>query len=55
VAAAADRLAALLRAPGPLPLRRLAAEVDALGGAAVAALAERAYHRSPLPTVAGRA
>jgi hypothetical protein len=55
VAAAADRLAALLRAPGPLPLRRLAAEVDALGGAAVAALAERAYQRSPLPTVAGRA
>ncbi|MGY1602310.1 hypothetical protein [Geodermatophilus sp. SYSU D00815] len=41
VAAAADRLAARLRAPGPLPLHVLAAEVDALGAAAVSALAER--------------
>jgi hypothetical protein len=40
VAAAAERLAALLRTPGPLPLRRLAAEIDALGEAAVTALAE---------------
>ena len=42
VAAAADRLTGLLRAAGPLPLRRLAAEVDALGAAAIGALAEQA-------------
>ena len=40
VAAAAERLTALLHAAGPLPLRRLAAEVDALGAAAIGALAE---------------
>jgi len=40
VAAAAERLTALLHAAGPLPLRRLAAEVDALGSAAIGALAE---------------
>ncbi|WP_448628300.1 hypothetical protein [Geodermatophilus sp. URMC 64] len=43
VAAAAARLAALLRSVEPLPLRRLAAEVDALGAAAIGALAERAW------------
>jgi hypothetical protein len=42
VAAAADRLTALLHAADPLPLRRLAAEIDALGAAAIGALAERA-------------
>jgi hypothetical protein len=42
VAAAAERLTGLLHAAGPLPLRRLAAEVDALGAAAIGALAERA-------------
>jgi hypothetical protein len=40
VAAAAERLTGLLHAAGPLPLRRLAAEVDALGAAAIGALAE---------------
>jgi hypothetical protein len=38
--AAAERLTGLLHAAGPLPLRRLAAEVDALGAAAIGALAE---------------
>src|SRR4051812_47749013 len=42
VAAAAERLAALLRSAEPPPLRRLAAEVDALGAAAISALAEQA-------------
>jgi hypothetical protein len=42
VAAAADRLTGLLHGAGPLPLHLLAAEVDALGAAAVGALAERA-------------
>jgi hypothetical protein len=40
VHAVSARLAALLRSPGPLPLSRVAAEVDALGAAAVSALAE---------------
>ena len=37
---AAQRLWRLLRSPGPLPLALLAAEVDALGAAAISALAE---------------
>jgi hypothetical protein len=41
VAAAAERLAGLLRSADPLPLHRLAAEVDALGAAAIGALAEQ--------------
>ena len=36
---AAERLTALLRRPGPVHLRDLATEVDALGEAAIAALA----------------
>jgi len=39
---AATRLLHLLRTPGPLPLTRLSAEIDALGAAAIGALAERA-------------
>ena len=39
---AGARLVALLRSPEPVPLRVLAAEVDALGEAAVCALAEQA-------------
>jgi hypothetical protein len=42
VAAAAERLGGLLHSAYPLPLHRLAAEVDALGAAAIGALAERA-------------
>ena len=38
----ARRLTQLLRAPGPLPLRALAAEVDALGDAAIGALVAHA-------------
>jgi hypothetical protein len=41
VAEVAGRLAALLRSREPVPLRTLAAEVDALGAAAVTAVAER--------------
>jgi hypothetical protein len=41
IAGAAERLAALLRDPAPVPLRLLAVRVDALGAAAVSALAER--------------
>jgi hypothetical protein len=37
---ATDRLVALLRSPGPVPLRSLAGEVDALGAAAISALAQ---------------
>jgi hypothetical protein len=37
----AGRLTRLLRAPGPVPLRTLAAEVDALGDAAIGALVAR--------------
>ena len=40
VAFATVRLAALLRTPEPVPLRRLAGEVDALGAAAISAYAE---------------
>jgi hypothetical protein len=40
VALAGSRLAALLHAPDPVPLRRLAGEVDALGAAAISALAQ---------------
>ncbi len=36
----ADRLAAQLRSDRPLPLALLAGEVDALGAAAISALAE---------------
>ena len=43
----ADRLTALLRSAEPTPLRRLATEVDALGAAAVAALAERSSWTLP--------
>lgn len=42
---AAGRLTRLLRAPGPLPLRTLAAEVDALGEAAIGALVARTTGR----------
>jgi hypothetical protein len=41
VDAAAARLARLLRSPGPLPLAALADEIDALGAAAISALAEQ--------------
>lgn len=40
VAFAGVRLAALLCSPDPVPLRRLAGEVDALGAAAISAYAE---------------
>jgi hypothetical protein len=40
VALATGRLAALLRATHPVPLRRLAGDVDALGAAAISALAQ---------------
>jgi hypothetical protein len=40
VGLATGRLAALLRAPHPVPLRRLAGDVDALGAAAISALAQ---------------
>ena len=39
--ATAARLARLLRSPGPLPLAALAHEIDALGAAAISALAEQ--------------
>lgn len=42
IEAAAGRLAALLLGHEPVPLRRLAAEVDALGAAAVSAVADTA-------------
>jgi hypothetical protein len=41
----AGRLTRLLRATGPIPLRTLAAEVDALGEAAIGALAARTVDR----------
>jgi hypothetical protein len=41
VTATAGRLARLLRSPGPLPLAALASEIDALGAAAVSALADQ--------------
>ena len=40
VAETTVRLAGLLRARGPVPLRRLAGEVDALGAAAISAFAQ---------------
>jgi hypothetical protein len=40
VARATARLTLLLRSPDPVPLRRLATEVDALGAAAIGALVE---------------
>ena len=40
VAFTTARLAGLLRTPDPVPLRRLAGEVDALGAAAISAYAE---------------
>ncbi|HEX2073657.1 MAG TPA: hypothetical protein VHF92_07720 [Geodermatophilus sp.] len=43
----AGRLAAALHSSEPLPLRRLAAEVDALGAAAIRALAERSSWAVP--------
>ncbi|MGY1606654.1 hypothetical protein [Geodermatophilus sp. SYSU D00700] len=43
----AERLAALLRSREPVPLRRLAAEVDALGEAAVQALADASFDHWP--------
>lgn len=41
VTATAGRLTRLLRSPGPLPLAALAAEIDALGAAAISALADQ--------------
>jgi hypothetical protein len=55
VAAAAARLAAMLRSPGQLPLCAVAAEIDALGGAAVTALAEHAVRTVPAPSRGGGA
>ena len=43
----AGRLAALLRTGEPVPLQRLAVEVDALGAAAISALAERSAWTVP--------
>jgi hypothetical protein len=43
---AARRLTRLLRVPDPVPLRTLAAEVDALGDAAIGALVARTTGRS---------
>jgi hypothetical protein len=40
VAVSTVRLAALLRTPDPVPLRRLAGAVDALGAAAISAYAQ---------------
>jgi hypothetical protein len=47
VDAAAARLAVMLRCPTQLPLCAVAAEIDALGGAAVTALAEHAASAVP--------
>jgi hypothetical protein len=47
VAQVAGRLAALLRTGEPVPLQRLAVEVDALGAAAINALAERSAWTVP--------
>ena len=43
----AGRLARLLRSSGPVPLRTLAAEIDALGESAIHALAERTQWTVP--------
>lgn len=40
VARATRRLAGLLRSSGPVPLRRLAGDIDALGAAAISALTQ---------------
>ena len=50
VAHVADRLAAQLRTDRPLPLGVLAGEVDALGAAAISALAEEAVWTLPEQT-----
>ncbi|MGY1722050.1 hypothetical protein [Blastococcus sp. SYSU DS0533] len=47
IALVAGRVVALLRSPRPVPLRTLAAEIDALGSAAVAALAAGSAHGDP--------
>ncbi len=47
VGLAADRLLGLLRSTGPVPLQRLAGEVDALGAAAISALADQASWTLP--------
>jgi hypothetical protein len=47
VALATGRLAGLLRAADPVPLRRLADDVDALGAAAISALAQASSWRVP--------
>jgi hypothetical protein len=47
IAHAAERLAGLWRSPAPVPLALLAVRVDALGAAAVGALAERAVGALP--------
>ena len=49
VAEVAGRLAGHLRSGQPMPLRALAAEVDALGAAALTAVAERWSGRVPEP------
>jgi hypothetical protein len=49
VATAARRLERLLRSAAPVPLQVVAAEVDALGAAAVSALAERSSWVVPEP------
>jgi hypothetical protein len=49
VALAGGRLAALLRSAGPVPLCRLAADVDALGAAAISALAQTSSWVVPAP------
>jgi hypothetical protein len=47
VGIAAGRLTRALRSSGPLPLAALAAEIDALGAAAISALAERSSWTVP--------
>jgi hypothetical protein len=49
VTATAGRLTRLLRSPGPLPLAALAAEIDALGAAAINALADQTSWVVPWP------
>jgi hypothetical protein len=49
VAVVSGRLAALLRSSDPVPLRRLAGDVDALGAAAISALAETSSWALPRP------
>jgi hypothetical protein len=47
VALATGRLAALLRSTDPLPLQRLARDIDALGAAAISALTETPSWAAP--------